>query len=551
MAADKSHLVDKAYNWGGVLGLPSTKDIVEGAYDWGGVLNLPSARDIVGAVSNSNTNYNNNSNAMGFANAAGGNTSGLLQGELGSSMAFSDAAGQNTGGTVNLQHPAASGTAGLFYDDGIDWANPDLTYDIPPDDMQANYEYEAYGGPRGPDWVFNPNTTTPEPNRTPTTNPSGGGGGGYGGGVAQAAPITQNVLTPQNLFQRTPSGSIYAPDLSAYNDSSLFNYTGPGGVDEYTYGQGLPYQGAGYNIWGSPTDVPNPYFWGQFGQEPQGPADGAVGMSPVEMPAGIPSTNNNPNVGTNTTNITTGGGTGPGGQDLTYQETIDYFGLTPQSTTFPSPPGANPSLAERQREQMGAENWDAMAAQADAWDNQMRQSQVPEGLLDTGAGGKMIVPWVNTKTGQTWNAPHTGFESSNGDWTPAAGNKSTLDADLPELGKEVDDSLVRDVAAGMAKNQQTLMDKGKALQAMYDASEARQRMTESENKLQEMLGEYTPSIRDVTDAKPMNFADTAANAVIKGAVNTQHPAYQARINESENKLQEMLGEDHSYFLQQH
>ena len=100
--------------------------------------------------------------------------SGLLQGELGSAMGFSNAAqNSNTSATLNLDHPAASGQAGLFYDDGIDWANPDLTYDIPADDMQANYEYEAYGGPRGPDWVFNPNVTTPtsEPNRTPTTNP--------------------------------------------------------------------------------------------------------------------------------------------------------------------------------------------------------------------------------------------------------------------------------------------------------------------------------------------------------------------------------------------
>jgi len=141
-------------------------------------------------------------------------------------------------GQVNLDHPAASGQAGLFYDDGIDWANPDLTYDIPTDDIQANYEYEAYGGPRGPDWVFDPNATTPtpEPNRTPTTN--AGGGGGYGRAVAGTS-IPQVVLNPQDLSQRTPSGSVYAPDLSAYNNSSLFNYTGPGGVNEYTYGQDL------------------------------------------------------------------------------------------------------------------------------------------------------------------------------------------------------------------------------------------------------------------------------------------------------------------------
>jgi hypothetical protein len=43
-------------------------------------------------------------------------------------------------------------------------------------------------------------------------------------------------------------------------------------------------------------------------------------------------------IGTPTTNINTGGGgTGPGGKDLTYQETLDYFGLDPVSTTFPGP----------------------------------------------------------------------------------------------------------------------------------------------------------------------------------------------------------------------
>ena len=350
MAADRSHLTN-AYNWGGVLNLPSANNIVDAGYNWGGLLNWPSANDIVSAVSNSNTNYDNNSKGLGFANAAQNAT---------------------TSNAVNLDHPAASGQAGLFYDDGIDWANPDLTYDIPADDMQANMEYEAYGGPRGPDWVFNPNVTTPtsEPNRTTTTNPGGGGGTGR---VVAGTSIPQVVLNPQDLSQRTPSGSMYAPDLSAYNDSSLFNYTGPGGLDEYTYGQNLPYQGAGYDIWGSPADAPNPYYEGQFGPEPtitepQGPADGAIGLPPIDLPAGVSPTNNNPNVGSSNTNINTGGGTGPGGQDLTYAQTLAEMGINPAdapSTTFPSPgdttaPIVNPglTLSERQREQMGAENYD-------------------------------------------------------------------------------------------------------------------------------------------------------------------------------------------------
>ena len=52
-------------------------------------------------------------------------------------------------------------------------------------------------------------------------------GGGGGSGATQAAYVPQSIELSQDLRQRTPSGSMYAPDLSAYNDSSLFNYTGP------------------------------------------------------------------------------------------------------------------------------------------------------------------------------------------------------------------------------------------------------------------------------------------------------------------------------------
>ena len=141
---------------------------------------------------------------------------------------------------------------------------------------------------------------------------NGGGGGGSTGGGGGSAPVL-NTRMPLN---RIPSGSVYAPDLSAYNDSSLFNYTGPGGASEYTYGQNLPYQGAGYDIWGSPTDVANPYFWGQFANTATtgaatGPADAAINMPAVEMPAGVPSTNTTSSVPN--TNINTGGGVGAGG----------------------------------------------------------------------------------------------------------------------------------------------------------------------------------------------------------------------------------------------
>jgi len=170
----------------------------------------------------------------------------------------------------------------------------------------------------------------------------GGGGGGYSGGGVSAP--SEPFLLSQDLSQRTPSGTMYAPDLSAYRDSSLFNYTGPGGLSEYTYGQGLPYQGADYSIWGTPTDMVNPYYTGQFAPESTGIADGAISLPPVDMPAGVSPTNNNPNVGTSNANIVPQG-TGPGGKDLTYQETLDYFGLDPVFTHFPGP---NDKLIEEQ-----------------------------------------------------------------------------------------------------------------------------------------------------------------------------------------------------------
>ena len=205
------------------------------------------------------------------------------------------------------------------------------------------------------------NTNTSPNNYEPR---QGGGSGGGGGGSVPSAPVLNTRTFP--FTSRTPSGSVYAPDLSAYNDSSLFNYTGPGGALEFTYGQGLPTQGAGYDIWGSPSNIANPYFSGQFATEPTGPADAAINMPAVEMPAGVPGIGGSNNADNSIVNPpyipsstihpsmpgftggggTGGGGTGPDGKDLTYQETIDYFGLTPTSTTFPGP---NDKLIEEQR----------------------------------------------------------------------------------------------------------------------------------------------------------------------------------------------------------
>lgn len=90
----------------------------------------------------------------------------------------------------------------------------------------------------------------------------------------------------QDLRQRTPSGTIYNPSMEAYNNASLFDYAGPGGVAEYTYGQGLPMD---YGVYGTPPG-PNLYYEGQFGEgyvEP-GVADSAIDLPPITMPEGVP-----------------------------------------------------------------------------------------------------------------------------------------------------------------------------------------------------------------------------------------------------------------------
>ena len=281
---------------------------------------------------------------------------------------------QNTSGPGPWNNFNPVQSPSLFDDSNWMSNNMDLTYDIPADDMQANYEYEAYGGSRGPDWSFNPippNTTPSEPSRNPS--PVNTTGGNNAAVVANAVPTTP-VLTPKVFRQRTPSGTIYAPDLSAYNDSSLFNYTGPGGLDEYTYGQGLRTGGADYSIFGTPANAINPYYEGQFGEgytEPAGVADAAINMPAVELPEGVQPVNADVYMPGFV------GGMLPGGitprppnsaGDLTYQQTIDEMGIfgpnnPPPSTMFPSPNNAETSiflspeqqaiLAEQNRMQQG------------------------------------------------------------------------------------------------------------------------------------------------------------------------------------------------------
>ena len=41
-----------------------------------------------------------------------------------------------------------------------------------------------------------------------------------------------------------------------------------------------------------------------------------------------------------------------------------------------------------------------------------------------GMGGNMITPWTNTQTGQTWDAPNTGYQPPNSNWQMTGGNQT-------------------------------------------------------------------------------------------------------------------------------
>lgn len=151
-----------------------------------------------------------------------------------------------------------------------------------------------------------------------------------------STPTTASPFLYQDLRQRTPSGTIYNPSMEAFENASLFDYQGPGGLAEYTYGQGLP---MGYGTYGTPVG-PNLYYEGQFGEgyvEP-GVADNAINLPPVTMPGNVPQIPTRPVGGGGAGSG--GRGTGAGGRDLTYAETLADMGIDPLDaprTTFPSP----------------------------------------------------------------------------------------------------------------------------------------------------------------------------------------------------------------------
>ena len=213
------------------------------------------------------------------------------------------------------------------------------------------------------------------PSAGASTSNSGSSGGGVGTAVASAVPSAPVLRTRTFPFtSRTPSGTVYAPDLSAYNDSSLFNYAGPGGLAEYTYGQGLRTDGADYSIFGSPANIANPYFSGQF-KEPQGPADAAINMPAVELPEGVqPVTPTEVSADVSMPGFV--GGLLPGG-------------ITPRppsvGTVFPSP-GVGPTLTQSMIED-AAIDVDRINAMDNQLQNQINRNRVISNIASAPIAG--------------------------------------------------------------------------------------------------------------------------------------------------------------------
>jgi len=171
---------------------------------------------------------------------------------------------------------------------------------------------------------------------------------------AEAGTQTTSPFLLQDLRQRTPSGTIYNPSMEAFENASLFDYQGPGGVSEYTYGQGLPMD---YGVYGTPVG-PNLYYEGQFGEgfvEP-GVADSAIELPAVTMPDGVPQIPSN-----NASNKKKD-------KDLTYAETIAEMGIAPgdaPSTLFPGPGQEISSTKQANMPGFNGMNPDFLISQAD------------------------------------------------------------------------------------------------------------------------------------------------------------------------------------------
>ena len=208
-------------------------------------------------------------------------------------------------------------------------------------------ELEDAGWKEGLDGIpYNPNagkSPRPEYDIEPNVTPRPGNIGPDF--VANNTTASTSPFLSQDLRQRTPSGTIYNPSMEAYNNASIFEYAGPGGVAEYTYGQGLPMD---YGVYGTPPG-PNLYYEGQFGEgyvEPQ-VADTAIKLPPITMPDGVPQVPTPGNPSTTTPRPTprptqpnmpafTGGGSGMDASLLVGQADqgpdIGLFGYTNNGT---------------------------------------------------------------------------------------------------------------------------------------------------------------------------------------------------------------------------
>ncbi len=225
---------------------------------------------------------------------------------------------------------------------------------ITPDMADAGWKYGIDGVPYNSSIAMFPEDFETDSNVTPRP-------GNIGPDFAANNTVTtSSPFLSQDLRQRTPSGTIYNPSMEAFDNASLFNYEGPGGVAEYTYGQGLPID---YGVYGTPPG-PNLYYEGQFGEgfvEP-GVADTAITLPPVTMPDGVPQippSNNNTNTNTSTSN---------GGNDLTYAETIAAMGIAPgdaPSTLFPGTGTEVSSTKQANMPGFNGMNPDFLVSQAD------------------------------------------------------------------------------------------------------------------------------------------------------------------------------------------
>ena len=140
-----------------------------------------------------------------------------------------------------------------------------------------------------PDYIANhPNTKKPT---TTTPSPTGSISFSFGGGGGGGASVPSNVLNPR---QFPPYESTWTPPAAVMPEP--YNWATR---DPYIYGEGLSNAGAAYDIWGSAPGT-NPYVM----TVPSSYTQGLLGMSPVQLPPNVPSTNVGANINLRSNNDT-------------------------------------------------------------------------------------------------------------------------------------------------------------------------------------------------------------------------------------------------------